>query len=344
MKRFKKILKRLIGILIVLAVLSIVGLIVNNRICLLLAKQRDTKRDTLLQTDLERVHNVFNMLENSGNSIFEGFDGTQMSLIIYNEKYEFLFYEFEPDNGTDKEWEYIGKDERSNRNIFRRQAKNPQAFAVKVADKWVGSFPAPDAYNVQLIEQIPICFPPQLLSLDEGDYCAAVIHEMAHAYQGHYNDKRVDEAEHVKHVCSSYYGNSRFNELIEKEASYLKAAINEQDDFKYRENVKNFLNIRQQRRDECGMTDEEIQAECEIEWLEGIARYAEYCISEDLKGKNAAGMTDILSKVRVKGDERYYALGMAQFMIIKKAGVTYEKRIFTENISLEKLIKEIVEA
>lgn len=336
----KKLLKRILLTVAIVIVILVVGLIINNRVYYIKYSTVDTKKDYLSEKDISRAHEIFQYLNDDGNSIFNGFDGNDMNLLLYNEVYEFLFSDFQP---SGLEWTYIGKDEALDRSIYRRKAENSQAFAVKIDSTLVGSFPTKDTYHKQILSEIPIFFPPQLVSADELYYRAIVIHEIAHAFQGKYNSYRLDKAEHLHNVCSTYYTDSKFNSLIEKEGEYLEAAIKASDSTTALENVQAFLDTRAQRRNDFSMTNQQILEEQEMEWLEGLARYAEYKASQGSSSTIAKGLTNISQKVKTTGDDRYYTLGMAEYMVILKLDPAYEKSIINDNVALEDILSKLCE-
>ena len=89
------------------------------------------------------------------------------------------------------------------------------------------------------------------------------------------------------------------------------------------------------------MTDKDIYEEQEIEWLEGLARYSEYKVSRDSSSLIAKGLSNISEKVKVKNDDRYYVLGMAEYMIILKLDKNYDQNIFKNNDALENILFEL---
>ena len=327
----------ILTITIVIAILF-GGLMINNRVFYLKYNTVDIDRDYLSEKEISRIHKVFDYLEEEGDNIFIGLDGKDMNLILYNEAYEFLFSEFQP---SGQEWTYIGKDEYLDKFVSRRMAENSQAFAVKVDSFWVGSFATMDTYHKQMLSEIPIFYPPQFISVDEQYYMACIIHEMIHAYQGTYHSNRVDEAEHIHNVGSTYDSDSQFNTLIELEANYLDEALQSDDLDEVRKNVQLFLQTRSERRKECKMTEQEIYEEQEIEWLEGLARYAEYKVSQGSSSFLAKDLSEISKKVKVKNDDRYYALGMAEYMIILQLDKEYEQYILKDQIELEDVLSEL---
>lgn len=334
MKLFKRILLTIVVVLVVL----IIGLIINNRILYIKYNGQDTKKDALTEKEINRVHEVFDYLNSEGNSLFHGFDGKSMNLLVYNEGYEFLFSDFEP---AGSEWTALGQDEATGKLMFRRTAVNSQAFAVKIDNTWVGSFATMDTYHKEMLNQLPIFYPPQLIVADEQYYKALVIHEMVHAFQGRYNTDRIDAAEHINDVCSSYYNDSDFNQLIEQEAGYLEAALQAEDTDTIQDNVQSFLITREQRRTECGMTDQDIHNEQELEWLEGLARYAELKASAGSSSPIAKGLSDISEKVKVSSDDRYYTLGMAEYRLILALDKAYETEILNSDSTLEDLLYKL---
>jgi hypothetical protein len=334
----RKLLKKAILTITIILFVLLIGLIINNRVFYLRYNNVDTKKDYLTEKDVRRVHSIFNYLSKEGNNIFKGFDGKDMNLLLYNEAYEFLYSDVQP---SSSEWTYIGKDEYLDKLLYRRLAIHSQAFAVKVDSTWVGSFATMDTYNKQILSEIPVFYPPQLISFDEQYYKAIVIHEMLHAFQGKFNSNRVDEAEHIHNVCSRYYEDNQFNRLIEQEAEYLEVALQSDDMVIIQRNVLSFLQTRSNRRVDCQMNEKEIYEEQEMEWLEGLARYSEYKVSRGSSSLIANGLSDISEKVKVRNDDRYYALGMAEYMIIKKLDKNDEKNIFLNNVALEDILSEI---
>ena len=140
---------------------------------------------------------------------------------------------------------------------------------------------------------------------------------------------------------STYDADTQFNKLIEQEAEYLEAALKSNDTDTIRRNVQSFLQTRSQRRKECQMTNKDIHEEQEIEWLEGLARYSEYKVSRGSSSLIAKGLSNISEKVKVKNDDRYYVLGMAEYMVLLKLDTNHDQAIFMNNVALEDMLSEL---
>lgn len=327
------------GIRILLIVVStilifVIGLIINNRICYWLCSDFDNIATELTEQEIETVQAIYNYIDQK--QIFNEFTSQQVDLIIYNKKFEFLFSSQQ--EGSD--WDYLNYNADMKKYLYRRVANNSQAFAVKVDNRWVGSFPTYNYYNQSIIDTIGVIIPPQLFSADKDYYRGIVIHEMVHAYQGNLNNARVDEDEHLHEIGSAFYNNKRFNNFIKEEGEYLEKAIRTEDKELVLTYIMKFLETRANRRVSCDMSEEEISAEKELEWLEGIARYAEYIASEGTKSIIGKNLGQITKKVGTKNDDRYYTTGMAQMLILQKLNIDFEDNIFTNNITLEECLQQ----
>ena len=340
MKKIKKhkILKRITISIFGLILLGILGLIVNNRVFAVKYNKLSTDGDTLTSSEVLVVKGVYDYLNAYGDDIFKGFNGNT-DLIIYNDKYEFLIC----DNNSDAVWELIDNNTVLNKRIYRRNAENPQAFAVSVNDKWVGSMSTKNTFNKTMANSVPVFFPIQVMTMDDELNKAVVIHEMVHAFQANNNSERFGRIKNLHSICENYYDDESFNEMIVQEASYLEEAISAEKIEDVIEYAKKFLETRDRRRAECKMSTAEIQDEVNFEWLEGLARYAEYKASADSKSLVARNLQDIDQKVKIKADDRYYTLGMAQALVLDKLQEDWKKDLFTGYISMEECLKTVCE-
>ena len=97
----RKILKKFILVFFYINCYSTYGFNNNNRVFYLRYSKSDTRKDYLSEQDLKRVQEIYSFLSAEGSNIFEGFDGKDTDLIIYNEEYEFLFSDFQPSKRVD---------------------------------------------------------------------------------------------------------------------------------------------------------------------------------------------------------------------------------------------------
>lgn len=332
----KKVMKKILLVLLGLIVVIIMGLFINNRVMAVKYSKVSTNALNLSDVEIEAVNKVYTFLKDKGEEIFPGFNGKDIDLIIYNDSYEFLIC----NNENDNQWEHIGKNDELNKNIYRRNANNPQAFAAYVGDRWVGSMSTINGSNKFLTENTGYLFPTQLVMLDKHHYTGVVIHEMLHAFQGKNNDLRLTNTKHD--VCTNYYDDNKFNKLIIEEGYYLEHAINATNKETIIKYAKGFIDTRQKRRIECNMSNKEIEHETDFEWLEGLARYAEYKSSTDSKSLLRKNMDKIEQKVKNHDDDRYYVLGMAEALVLDKLQKDWKNEMFDKDFSLEKKIEQLV--
>lgn len=341
MKKNKKykILKRISISILGLILLGVIGLIVNNRILALKYNNLSTDEGTLTSSEILAVKGVYDYLKEDGEDIFEGFKGNT-DVIVFNDKYEFLIC----DDNSEVGWEHIEDNDVLNKSIYRRYADNSQAFAVLVNGEWVGSMSTKDTFNKNMANSVPVFFPIQAVIADDEQYKAIVIHEMVHAYEAKNNSERFSRIEKLHNISENYYDDKIFNEMIVQEASYLEKAIAAEKNEDIVEYVEKFLETRDRRREDCNMSIVEIQNEVEFEWLEGLARYAEFKASADSKSLVARNLGDIESKVRIKADDRYYTLGMAQALVLDKLNEEWKKDLFKGDFLMEEFLKTVCES
>ncbi len=195
-------------------------------------------------------------------------------------------------------WNFIGDDRIINKKIYSRKVNNPQAFAVSVNGKWIGSMSTKNTFNKSIVNTIPIFFPPQIMIMDDEQYKATIIHEITHAYEAKNNLSKFEQIQKLHDVCANYYNNQTFEKLIIKEAYNLEQAAKASK----REDVlaysKKFLEIREKRRAKCKMSAAEIKNEMDFEWLEGLARYAEYKASTNSNSLVVKNLLNIDQKVK----------------------------------------------
>lgn len=335
MKKIVLIFKRIIVGFLCFILIILIGLIINNRIITWKYSKLPTDGTTLRSDELGKISQIYSYLNKTGEEIFPALKENDIDLIIFNDKYEFLV----SNQDESSSWDYIEKNDIINKRIYRRSSNNPQAFAVYLGNRWVGSMSTMNTYHKRIAKEIGLIFPPQFISIDGSEYIGAVIHEMTHAIQGRYNHERVLKSKSLHSINSRYYNDNKFNELITIEGFYLEQAIKASDREIAQENAVKFLETRSKRRSECKMSKKEINNEMDFEWLEGLARFAEYKASTDSKSLVRRNMDKIEQKAQLRNDDRYYTLGMAQALLLDKLQIDWKDRIFDKDFSLEDFIK-----
>ena len=326
-----------VAIVALCLVLVVVGLILNNRICYAMYDKADVDLEVLTDAELETAASIFAYLSDHGGAIFDGF-GELTELLLYNRTYEFLL----TDGVYEQGWETLGADGRTGKTVYRRLSEDPKAFAVKIGDRWAGSFCTQAYYPVSLLEQVPVFVPPQLFLLDDIAYRSVVVHEMAHALQGNRDNSRLEQVEGLHNVNSRYDGDRDFNAFMKKEGKLLEEAMSLTDHNELVSKAGEFLASRDSRRTDCGMTAQEISDEKEYEWLEGSGRYTEYIAADGSRTTSSRGLDqNIAQKAAAQGVDRYYALGMAQIVLIRNLDIPdWQPKLFYQQYAPEDVLRE----
>lgn len=337
---------RTLLVLLCLIVVVLIGLFVNHALYQFKYSRTDTRAEQLGEEEILQVKSVYEYLLRDGNTIMPGFDGKNIDLILFNDAYEFLICSDSNLTG----WSLIGFNEVLQKNIHRRPANDPQAFAVYTADRWVGSMATMDTFNKSIFETMTsqtgvlgYLLPPQFFNADSAFFEGMVIHEMLHAFQATANESRLVEASKISNVCQQYYDDSTFTGMIESEGEHLQKALeaeNQDDILRY---TKLFLDTRDERRSLCHLSSTEIFQEKEFEWLEGMARYAEYLSSSDSKSTIRADLDKTGEKAKVQSDDRYYSMGMAEALILDKLGVEWKSEAFTDTFYFEEALRQVIQ-
>ncbi|HBW23888.1 MAG: hypothetical protein A2X28_06235 [Elusimicrobia bacterium GWA2_56_46] len=156
------------------------------------------------------------------------------------------------------------------------------------------------------------------------------------------------------------------NQLRAEEAAILKKAILADSREDVVKQVSLFLQARQSRRERMRMEfpklygDREVTREKWREWVEGLARYTEVKISDELATPSYKSLPEFtalqnsadntferemkkLDEISLNsGEESDYALGWAQWYILDKLRPAWRNEVFGENAFPEDLLKKSI--
>ena len=352
-KKKKKIFKGLVALLLVAASL----LIIQNEV---VAKKRShlLEGKVLSAEDKKEIEEVGKIKKELGDEIWPGFKDKEIPIILFNDKYEFLFADKNPDSC----WHKTDSSE-----YFMRTAVKSQAFAVKTGMVWTGSIGTLERMNkdyfLGIRSELPFIpaklFPYQLATFTKDMYTSTVIHEMFHGFQAVSNEEKLLKAEASHSALKSYpYDDENFKRQWNEEGKILSSAFNAKDKNETKELLSEFIKIRNERRSKANLSSDGIEAEKKLEWLEGLAKYSEiksyelvaeregkgysysykrglpYWRGEFNKIKNSLGNSD--------GDKRFYYSGMAQARALDKLGVQWKEKMMKDGVYLEDVIEEFL--
>lgn len=320
---------------------------------------RPYESEHLKPEDQASLREVYKMKDHFGDSIWPGFSKQEMPVILFNDRFEFLFGTSQSPEG----WEPVKDDMLMGKNYYRRPAENPQAFAVQTETGWVGSMSSLSYLNRDILltirDQLPIplnrLMPSQMMVRSNDFHVVSIIHEMFHAYQARNYPEKFGRSVAQANVTEDYpYEKQRLNELFTQEGNYLVKALNAEDREVKLKWARKFIYTRNRRRKE--MHIEKINYEKFTEWLEGLAKYTEikaYEVAYDHADKLAfdykKGLPhwktewNNLEKLgNVGGSSRFYLSGMAQYRLLDQLSDDWKQQIMKMGVFPETLLKKMV--
>jgi len=279
-----------------------------------------------------------------GSRVWPGLEKAKIPIILYDEASEFLVGLADPGPG----WTAVGCDAFEGLPYFRRPASRSQAFAVRLNGAWAASMRTLGSMN----RQGP-------MKLATGFHLALILHEMFHAFQAIQAQERFERALGVYAAEASYpFEDPDFVDAWKREGALLAAALNAPDEAGARRSAGDFLEARRLRRLRSSLKPDHLAFEMELEWLEGLGKYAEGRFSE--LAATAAGGPDDVSLApadpfkrmdaarlgtqlgRQKGDLRFYLSGSAQARLLDRLDPGWKREFSLAELYLEDALRAVV--
>lgn len=328
----------------------VVGLVVH---ALLLAQGTQQARPplpppdqpALSALDKTELGEVLKLKAEAGDEVWPGLAGAGIPVILFNARYEFLVGMANPP----APWEVVTDENFQGKPYSRRSADNPQNFAVKVGAAYAGSASALGLMN----SKSPMKLGPDF-------HVVLVLHEMFHAYQADQDAARLDRALGVYKVEKIYpFRDKDMAAAWVNEGAALAHALKAPTDDEAVRSAQAFLEIRDARRGAARLSPELADYERELEWLEGLAKYAEIRFYE-----LAASRVDQTASIKFnpglpfflqwdfvrlekqmgsqEGDLRFYLSGMAQARLLDRLNPGWKTRTTLGKVYLEDILRAAV--
>ncbi len=356
----KKRFKRIIGGIIGFVGLIIFGLVIYN-IFMAVRYKSPVDAPALSGSELEQAAFVKTLREEAGDKIWPGFDTAGMPIMLYNDQYEFIL-DLDTGDATMEAGEQVMVD---GEKIYRREAGNPQAFAVKINNQWAGSLGVRKQMNREMFNglrrEMPYVagriFPFFLVSVSEEMHISGMIHELFHAYQAKLNESKFLDADGSHRYLENYpYGDPKFSGYWNTEGRLLMNAIYAGTEEEAVAFADSFLMMRQERRMNADLRDDQVMTEKKLEWLEGTAKYAEaisYQLAVGLdpdpysyKENNAYWEMERKQRLpklgETGGDNRFYHSGAAQAFILDRLSPGWKESAMADAVYLEDQLEKAI--
>ena len=346
--------------------------------------------DRLPELEKNRLREAFQLRRELGERVWPGWGKADIPILVYNSDYAFLVGYPDPPPGWLKvpsatprggPWEQTPDDTFQGQVYYRQRLTEPgitpEAFTVRVGDRWVASLGTREYAQISLIqgfrETLPGLLKPifpyrllwKLLMGDTETYIGALLHEAFHAYQGMAAPERLAQAENSMRYDSQYpWDNAVAEQAWQTELNKLFEATQAQGKDPTIERARQFLALRDARRAQAGLTTELIDLERMREWEEGLAKYAELeiqrqaalsanyrplpALAQDPDFKHYKNRLSFwnnqLNEVKRMGnrseDTRFYYSGFAQAVLLDRLMPGWKARAFQPGVWLEDLLRE----
>jgi hypothetical protein len=298
----------------------------------------------LSRADKSELAEILRLRTELGDQVWPGLGRFDVPLILHNEHYEFLVGEAKPPSP----WQAVEGDDFMGGPYFRRPAGHPQSFAVAVGTRWAGGIGSLELMN----SKTPIRLSREL-------HAVLMLHEVFHAFQATLAPQRFAKAVHVYGLEDRYpFHDPEFSAAWNSEGEALADALRATEVAAISGLARKFLDTREARRSKVSLDTMFIAYENELEWLEGLAKYAEVRFYElaASRAKETAYASyrsghpfwpADLGRLRralggQTGDLRFYLSGVAQAMLLDRISPGWKAKAFEEKSNLEDSLRAAI--
>ncbi|HPH95167.1 MAG TPA: hypothetical protein PKW33_03305 [Anaerolineaceae bacterium] len=328
-----------------------------------------------------------------GGLVWPGWDQADIPIVIYNESHVFVVDSSQPPAGWIKvpknelrgtAWMLVSDDLFDNQPYYWQPLNSlnqtPEAFTVKLGEKWAGSMPTREWMAVALGDMfrddlpgplqwvIPYKFMAKILMGSSDQYISLIWHEELHAFEGMMCYSRFKAGEEaMAKAGQSYPWDAAGHEAAwQGEMDALVKALRATNLEETRVEVRTFLERRTARRKEQKLDGEMKAYEILREWEEGLAKYTELemwrqaslypkrtinpILLQDADFQNYKHFQNRFDQEigqisTVEEDTRLYYTGMAQAFLLDRLMPEWKQRVMNEAnwTSLEDLLAEAVQ-
>jgi hypothetical protein len=285
-----------LGAVLVLLALALLAAIDNRRL-----PRHSSVVDRLGELEKARVAEALHLHQALGDSIWPGWAGEDLPVVLYNERYAFLIGLRDPAAGWIKvpghkvrggPWEPVPGDSFAGAPYYRQSLpspdQNPEAFTVRIGERWAASMPTLEWLRIglgnRMREELPSAlaavFPTRLVvELFTGGtdgYVCAIEHEAFHAHQGRESPEKLAAAERAAGAeRESGSARSALDQAWRAELGLLPRCVRAPSREQTRTLALEFLERRRERRARSSLSAALVEHERGREWLEGLAKYVE---------------------------------------------------------------------
>jgi hypothetical protein len=327
--------------------------------------------DKLTSLDKARLAEALNIKTSLGKDLWPEWAATTNPIILFNHAYEFLIgFPSQPPAG----WEVVPQDSYNGQAYFRRPAVDPQNFAMPVGDRWAASMATKTEADVFLIDTFRSMFPPPLKQIfpyrvfiqPSETQIGGFLHEDFHVFEQAAAPQRLVKAEAAHGSGDLYESTSEaFKSELKQEADLLAQALGAKSDAQAADLVRQFLQVRDNRRNTYHLDQALVDYERWLEWEEGMAKYVEvdsYRLANQTIGYSPvaamAGDPYFKSYRKFNGrwsqelfqlrnpsgspETRFYNTGMAESFLLDRLKPDWKNTVMQNGVFLEDLLRQAI--
>ena len=344
-------------------------------------------------TDLDKaeIAEFFNLQKQLGDSVWPGYGKADIPVILYNKEWAFLVGYKKPPDGWRKvpemnlygtRWKIVRGDHIFGLNYYCQRLDsgiNPQAFTVKVGEKWVACMTTIEWTRTKLENDIKKNMQSgqkdslllrKMVAIMGGNldkHISMIVHESFHAFQATRDFNRLKETESTFPWHKEYPWNDiPFNKAWKEEIALLIKAFESKDDSDAKRAIWQYLEMRNKRYLDSKFTPELMRLEQLKEWEEGIAKYVELSLwklaassstyvpapalkhdasFEQYRNFNQAMSRELITcRMQPQGyDTRFYYSGMLKAFLLDRLYPEWKLQAFNRDIFPDMLLARIGE-
>jgi hypothetical protein len=212
------------------------------------------------------------------DELWPGFGRASIPVQLYNDRFGFVVGMPAP-----RGWEEVPAERIDGQPYYRSGNPERQAFAVRIGETWVASITVKDAMDAESprllrakIGPLARLVPYRLFIVSTEQYVTLLLHEQFHAFQAQANPRRFAAALTSYGPAATYpWDRGGYRTAWLEEVKLLQSALAQPDRTARRDLVRQFLRRREERRRRFTLDQPQLAFERQIEWLEGLGKYAE---------------------------------------------------------------------
>jgi hypothetical protein len=260
--------------------------------------------DHLTERDRRIVRESQRLRAAAGEAVWPGFGTTPLALQLYNDRFGFAI-----GAGAPAGWVEVEANRIDGEAYYRTAKAERQAFAVRIGDRWAGSLTVKEVMDAQLprllhekIGPFARLIPYRLFIPSTDQYIALLLHEQFHAFEAEANPRRFARANAAYRTATDYpWEADGYRDAWREELRLLVSAIDAGDRASRADIMRRFLGKRAERRQRFLRDTALVEFERELEWLEGLAKYAE------LRSWQLGGQPAYTPLKEIQGDPQFHA-------------------------------------